>query len=163
MTRLVTLSLLLFSVFFLLSGVAQAADCYTREQAEAEQGVRIHSELMIIGLNCQHMGKRAGMNLYEQYRAFTARNANLFGGYEKTLMSFLQKRGNAKPEAALNTLRTNYANKISEDAARMRPDVFCSKYAPRISQATAMREQDLRKWASTFYESHPVSYPLCDG
>ena len=156
--RLFLLSLL---CLLILPVAARAADCYTKEQAEAEQGVRIHSELMIIGLNCQHMGKRAGMNLYEQYREFTARYANLFGGYENTLMAFWKQHGDPSPEQKLNALRTSYANKISQDAAAMRPDIFCSQYAPRIAQATAMKEQDVRRWAATFYPSHPVSFPLC--
>ena len=31
------------------------AKCYTSKEVEAEQGVRILSELMVIGLNCQHL------------------------------------------------------------------------------------------------------------
>ena len=61
----------------------------------------------------------------------------------------------------LDALRTKFGNKISNDAADMRPDVFCSRYAPRITKASSMNETDVRKWASTVYESHPVSKPLC--
>ena len=39
----------------LLSAPAMAANCYSAAEAEAEQGIRVHSELMVIGLNCQHM------------------------------------------------------------------------------------------------------------
>jgi hypothetical protein len=142
---------------------AQAASCYSPVEAEAEQGIRIHSELMVIGLNCQHMGKRAGQNLYNDYRQFTADHANLFAKYEEILMAYFKKSGQGNPEAALNTLRTNVANKISNDAAQMRPDVFCSRYAPRITQAKIMKETDVRKWAATTHPSHPTSKPLCAG
>jgi hypothetical protein len=135
--------------------------CYSNVEAEAEQGIRIHSELMVIGLNCQHMGVRAGMNLYGDYRAFTTRHGKLFAAYENTLMEFFKKKGDAKPVASLNTLRTNVANKISDDAASMRPDVFCSKYAMRITKASSMSQTDVRKWAATIYPEYPVSYPLC--
>ena len=53
------------------------------------------------------------------------------------------------------------AAKISNDVASMRPDVFCSRYAPRITKASSMGQMDVRRWASTFYKSHPVSKPLC--
>lgn len=138
-----------------------AGTCYSDKEAEADQGIRIHSELMVIGLNCQHMGKRYGQNLYGTYRQFTATYADLFGGYELTLMAFFKKTGVGNPEAALNDLRTRYANKISNDAAKMRPDIFCAKYGPRVLQASTMKEEDIRKWAATIYPDHPVSYPVC--
>jgi len=144
------------------SGAAYAnRDCYSSTQAEAEQGLRIHSELMVIGLNCQHMGARQGMNLYGDYRALTARYSDLFSSYEKILINYFEANGVANPEARLNTLRTKFANKISKDVATMRPDLFCSRYAPRVSAASAMSKDDLRRWASTIYPSHPVSRPLC--
>lgn len=168
MTRLnpVTVLLSLFAVAALLiimTAPASAASCYSKAEAEAEQAIRIHSELMVIGLNCQHMGQRNGMNLYQQYRQFTADHGDLLAGYEQTIISFYKNNGEAKPEASLNTLRTNVANKISNDVAAMRPDVFCSRYAPRIVRASKMTQGDVRKWAATFYPSHPVSRPLCAG
>lgn len=151
----------LLFVATLVAGPAYAGACYSNAEAEAEQGIRIHSELMVIGLNCQHMGSRYGMNLYGQYREFTARYGKLFAEYEKILMNHFKKNGDAKPEASLNTLRTNFANKISNDAADMRPDVFCSEYAPRVIKASKMDLESVRKWAATIYPSHPVSLPLC--
>ncbi len=153
----------LFLFIFCALGLspAQASSCYSKAEAEAEQGIRIHSELMIIGLNCQHMGKREGMNLYQQYRQFTADHAGVFGGYEETLMTYFKRNGEAKPEAALNLLRTNFANKISNDVAAVRPDIFCSRYAPRITRAVKMKDADIRKWAGTFHENFPVSRPMC--
>lgn len=159
MKRLLILVLAMIS----FSTPASAGACYSQYEAEAEQGIRIHSELMVIGLNCQHMGKRHGDNLYMTYRQFTADYADLFSSYESALLAYFQKNGDKNPEATLNTLRTNFANKISDDAAKMRPDVFCSTYAPRIEKAAQMNEQQLRSWAGTIYPSHPVSRPVCSG
>ena len=156
----------LFLSFFLLALMplnAHAAGCYTPVEAEAEQGVKIHSELMVIGLNCTHMGKREGMDLYGDYRRFTADHGDLFARYEEILLNHFKKNGGGKPEAQLNTLRTGFANKISEDVAAMRPDVFCSRYAPRILAAKKMTRTDVRKWAATVHKSHPVSKPMCAG
>ena len=158
--------LLLLSIFSLsyLPNVASAA-CYSAVEAEADQGLRIHSELMVIALNCQHMGVRHGENLYTDYKEFTNKHADLFEIYEKILMKFYQAQGEGESdaEAQINTLRTTYANKISNDAAKMRPDVFCSRYAPRILKALKMEQLALRQWAATIYPSHPVSYPVCGG
>lgn len=147
----------------LLTNAAHAGSCYSNAEVEAEQGIRIHSELMVIGLNCQAMGQRAGMNLYGDYRQFTAEHASLFAKYEEILMAHFTKNGGAKAEAQLNALRTNFANKISNQAASMRPDVFCSKYAPRITKASEMSQTDVRRWAATVHASHPVSRPVCNG
>lgn len=152
---------LMFVVLYPVTGHANS--CYSNLQAEAEQGIRIHSELMVIGLNCQHMGSRHGMNLYGDYRAFTARHGDLFASYENVLLDYFRLKGISNPEAALNALRTNFANKISKDAASMRPDVFCAKYAGRMDKASAMGQMDVRQWAATIYPSHPVSQPLCNG
>lgn len=145
----------------LLSAQAQAS-CYSGTEAEAEQGIRIHSELMVVGLNCTHMGKRIGWDLYGDYRKFTARHADLFAGYETTMMSYFNRNGGSA-ESKMNGMRTRFANKISKDAASMRPDVFCANNAERMRSVTQMTRDQLRQWAATVYPSHPVSKPVCAG
>ncbi len=148
-----------FIVF--LTQPVQAKGCYQAKEAEAEQGIRIHSELMVIGLNCQHKYQSQGRNLYMQYRDFTDRHANLFSTYEGIILNYFKRTGIKDPEARLNSLRTSYANKISIEAAKMRPDMFCQVYAPRITKAADMNKTDLRRWAATVFSSNPVSQPLC--
>ena len=155
-------AILTLVVIFLSAGHAFAATCYTPEEAEAEQGLRIHSELMVIGLNCINMRFTDGTNLYRKYNEFTKANVDIFAGYEKELLAYYTKRGDSDPEASLNTLRTLLANNISNSAARMKPDQFCNRYAGRIFKASDMDRSSLRKWASTIYPSHPVSNPICE-
>ena len=154
--------LFLFTFFaFGFSQPASAAACYSHSEAEAEQGIRIHSELMVIGLNCAHIADANGNNLYVEHNKFTAKHADLFSTYEDIIMAHLKKNGAEDPEQSLNTLRTQLANKVSFDAAEMRPDIFCKTYAPRIEKATKMDHKTLRKWAATQFPGHPVSKPLC--
>lgn len=143
------------------STTAMASGCYNKREAEAEQGIRIHSELMVIGLNCAHMADANGNNLYVEHKKFTSKHADLFSRYESILMAYMKRNGVRNPEKALHTLRTDFANKISNDAAQMRPDIFCKTYASRIEKATQMERQDIRKWAATPFKGHPVSKPLC--
>lgn len=140
---------------------AYAAACYTQAEAEAEQGLRIHSELMVIGLNCQNMKFRDGTNLYRKYNEFTKLNIDIFADYESRMLDYYRRRGDQDPEASLNTLRTQLANNISNSAARMKPDQFCNRYAGRIFKASAMDRASLKQWASTIYPSYPVSEPIC--
>lgn len=157
---------LVISTFMLLmllgfSSLSHASGCYTKSEAEAEQGIRIHSELMVIGLNCSHLMSAKGENLYVKYRQWTKQHEDIFSGYEDTLMFYFSRNGEKAPEDRLNTLRTNFANKISLEAAKMRPDVFCQHYGARIERASGLDNRQIRDWASTFYASHPVSNPIC--
>ena len=152
--------ILLFIVAF--PSVSYAKSCYTPIEAEAEQGIRIHSELMVIGLNCAHMADANGNNLYSEHKKFTAKHADLFVEYENTLMDYIRRNTNKNPEKAMHSLRTEFANKISNDAAKMRPDIFCRTFAQRIEKATKMSRETLRKWAATTFPGHEVSKPLCD-
>lgn len=136
-------------------------NCFSPLEAEAEQGIRIHSELMVISLNCQHLTPPGQENLYSQYRKFTSKNASLFATYEMLLIKQFKDEGSADAERQLHSLRTQFANKISKDAAVMRPDAFCKTYAPRIQKAATMNEAALHKWASTFFPGFGPSRPIC--
>jgi len=140
---------------------AQGRQCYTPEEAEAEQGIRIHSELMVIALNCQHMTPKGWKNFYLQYQQITSRNANLIGGYENTLINYFALSGRPNPERAFHDMRTDFANKVSTDAAKMRPDIFCANFAPRLPKVDKMSTADIKAWAANMDASHPVSRPFC--
>lgn len=152
---------LLILLFFILPTPAHAVQCYSALEAEAEQAIRIHSELMVIGLNCQHRTPSGEKNYYYQYKDFTLKNGDLFAGYERALMAYYTRVGLKNPEGELNQLRTQFANQISGDAAKMRPDLFCAHYAPRIPKASTMTTTQIRTWASTFFRSHPLTQPIC--
>lgn len=156
---LVILCGVLLSVSFCNEAVAK---CYTPREVEAEQGVRILSELMVIGLNCQHLTPKGQENLYNQYKKFAMRHVSLFSAYEDTLLRFYAAEGKSNPEQYLHQVRTDVANKISKDAATMRPDAFCAAYAPRIPKAGQMDEAKIRRWAQTIFPGHPVSHASCN-
>ena len=152
---------MLFLLLSFLSHPAYAKKCYSSSEAEAEQALRIHSELMVIGLNCQHLGPRDRKNLYSQYKDFTQKHGALIRGYENTLINYFRQAGSKNPEREIHNMRTNFANKTAKDVATMRPDGFCSYYAPRIPRANAMSGDQVRAWAATFYPNFPTSKPLC--
>jgi hypothetical protein len=149
-------------VVMTISAPALANSCYSTKEAEAEQGLRIHSELMVIGLNCQHMTPRGWKNFYQEYREITARNKALFHQYEETLINHYSQSGAGNAERKIHTMRTNFANKISTNAAQMRPDVFCANFAPRIPKVAQMSQQELRQWAVSAAATQPQSKPVCN-
>lgn len=139
---------------------AQAAGCYNSSEAEAEQGIRIHSELMVIGLNCQHMTPRGWKNFYQEYREITSRYRDLFSGYEQTLINYNSRNGGGA-EKKMHDMRTAFANEVSTDAAQMRPDIFCATYAPRIPAVAKMSRQEFRDWIASAAQSQQQTHPVC--
>ena len=151
---------LLIVLTALMVSTSVQARCYNAAEFEAEQGLRIHSELMVISLNCQQATHGYG-NLYVQYKDFTRRHQRLIAQYEQVLKNYYSRSGSANPEKDINDLRTSLANKISNDAARMKPNAFCKVYGGRITQALGMPEDKLRRWASTPFAGHPTTRPVC--
>lgn len=151
--------IILFLLILIVAAPAHSA-CYTPEEAEAEQGIRIHSELMVIALNCQHLSPVGQQNLYVQYKHFTAAHQDLIAGYDATLLRHFQREG-GNAEAQLHDLHTRFANDISIQSARQRPDIFCARYARRIPAALQFSRQQMEEWASTPYPGHNLTRPLC--
>ncbi len=136
--------------------------CFTPADIEAEQAIRIRSELMVIGLNCQASRYRGtSENLYAAYRQFTADHGPELAAYEKQMLDYYRRSGVKNPEASLNTLGTEFGNKISLDVAKMRPDMFCYQYSPRMQKTKGMSAEQFRQWAHTSYASHPPTHPPC--
>ena len=155
------LSVLLLAGLILGASIssAHAGKCYSQAEAEAEQGVRIHSELMVIGLNCQHMTPRGWKNFYSQYREFTNRHKDLFSSYENTMISYLKRNGGN--ERKFHEIRTGFANKVSTDVAKMRPDVFCATFAPRIPKVAGMTRSEFQNWVASSAQTQPLTQSIC--
>ncbi|NBX67000.1 MAG: hypothetical protein EBQ96_08405 [Proteobacteria bacterium] len=148
-----------FALVILMPSLA-LAKCYNAEQLEAEQGLRIHSELMVIALNCQHLAE--GRQLNHEYENFTQTNLGLIKGYEDTMRAFFASEGKTG-EHELNDFRTKLANRIASEAVRLQPNVFCRAYGKRITQANNMPREKLRKWAQTVFPTYPLTRSICDG
>lgn len=148
------------SLALLASTAAQAATtaCYTPAEFEAEQGLRIHSELMVIGLTCLKMP--GGQGLYAKYQHFTAQNQNLISGYENTLIHYFSEHGDSNAEGEFHTLRTGLANRISKLAVGNIVG-FCNAFSPRLDTALGMDQARIRRWAQQVWADAPTSRPLC--
>ena len=149
-------SVLAAGMAVLLSLQATAASaapaCYNIAEFEAEQGLRIHSELMVIGLTCAKMPN--GAALYGKYQQFTAKNKNLITMYENALIAHYGA------EKEFHAMRTGLANRISQLAIGNVVG-FCNAFSPRIDAALGMDQEKIRRWAQQVWRDAPTSKPIC--
>lgn len=154
------LTVLLAALALLATTAQQAsAQCYNQRQFEAEQGLRIHSELMVISLTCMKMPMGSGM--YQKYQAFTSKNKKLLAGYEDDMIDYFRATGHAAPEKQFHTLRTNLANQISQHAIKMSTASFCQNFGSRLDSALNMDQSKLRQWAAQPWPNSPTTRPVC--
>ncbi len=150
---------LLFAMFYSTASYASSNDCYNIQQFEAEQGLRIHSELLVISLTCQ---KTSGYTeLYPKYQRFTTKNKLLLADYENRLINFFKGQGSTAPAKELHTLRTKLANDISKHAINMSVASFCIYFGKRVDRALNMDKETLRRWARQIWKEQKTSYDVC--
>lgn len=148
-------------LFGALPAVAAPSACYTPAQFRAEQAVRYHTRLMIVGMRCQRI--LAAPGAYADYQAFTQRNQTVIRNQENQLVSYFKSRKVASPERALHTLRTNLANSMSMQANGPGVASFCKNYAGTLQQAKAMKPVDFQKWITqvNIQNNGMSTIPLC--
>lgn len=139
---------------------AGGAGCYTDAQFEAEQGLRIQSELMVIALTCMK-APGGGQAMYNKYQSFNSKHRSLINGYEAEIISFMRGNGGNTSEAAINNFKTGLANDISQHAIRTSTASFCKQFGSRVDQALAMDQSKVRRWAQQVWPKSPTSRPLC--
>lgn len=136
-----------------------AAGCYTDEQFRAEQAVRFHTQLMVMGLYCKAVLKQ---DTYAAYQDFTRRNQNIIKSEEDRLIAYYRNNGAKRADRALHTMRTDLANNISIQAGAS-PVAFCRRYANHYEQAKTMIPVDFRRWIEGINITSTLasSAPLC--
>lgn len=141
---------------------AKAPACYNRKEHAAEQMVRLHTELMVIGLTCQSIFPEH--NTFVKYQEFTIKNRAVLSEAEGALISHFQRNGGGGT-SRFDTYRTELANQISRRVGVIGSYSYCQQFIPRANNALAMPQADLKLLASNEKEAglmHLGSRPLCD-
>lgn len=134
--------LIFFVTLFSLITTGSFAACYTPAQYKAEQALRFHTDLMVVGLYCKRVMKQ---NTYATYQAFTSRNQNVIRSEENQLISYFKQTKTPAPERALHKLRTDLANKTSLQASKSIV-AFCRQYMVPYAKAKTMVPADFQRW-----------------
>lgn len=148
-----------FAVLFVLLAQTASAGCYTPSQFRAEQAVRYHTRLMVLGMLCQGAYKQ---NSYADYQSFTKRNQNIVREQENILIGYFKQIKKPVPERALHSFRTDLANKTSTQAS-MSLSRFCAQYEKDWRAAKTMQPAQFKAWIVALDAQKPqeTSTPVC--
>ena len=119
------------------AGAAGAAEtCYTDAEFVAEQAIRLHSEMMVVGLKCHKIYKER--EPFAAYMNFTTRNQEALARWEETLINHFRKRSFRRPTRAFDRLRTSLANELAAVANLTPPTYYCEDQMERLERLAVM-------------------------
>jgi hypothetical protein len=132
---------LAIALAFIVSPAFAGDACYTPAQLQAEQALRLHSELMVITVTC-HQGSD-GQNLATAYGDFTKKNINILHEAEQTMIAYYKSNGSGNALDQLDRLRTKLANEFGQKSADMKASAFCAAYRDKVWQFDALTHADI--------------------
>ncbi|WP_145733783.1 hypothetical protein [Nitrospirillum pindoramense] len=135
--------------------------CYSPAEFDAEQAIRFHTRLMVIGLTCQQLGGNYE-GLYVRYKKFTLAHKTQIIAWEDALIARYRKTSKGNPNRALDTLRTHLANEMSQHIAAVSTDVYCAQHADSLAQAELMSDADVVKAVTNDAVIRVSELPRCD-
>ncbi len=97
--------------------------CAPADRAEADQFMRLHTELLVTSLACDAAFGVGDGDLYLQYRRFNQRHADLIIDSQEDLETAFSVGGDGV--AAFNTYRTRMANEEADRLRRLSAPTYC--------------------------------------
>src|SRR5215471_4189292 len=113
--------------------------------AEAEQGIRFMTDVMVVSSACQDT----------IYGEFKARNQKVIMDYQKTMITYM--KGNKNFDAWNTTL----ANKASQKYAGRPTQLICQDAAEMMKLAKSFDEKGFRQYAATQAQSAVAQTTSC--
>jgi hypothetical protein len=133
--------------------------CYSAAEYDAEQAVRLHTELMVIGLTCNAI--EADRKLFSKYQQFTTKNRTSLMNWEKVLIGHFRETDKSNPTRRFDDFRTVVANEIAQRSALLTPPVFCQTHSDIVDRALALSESDLKRYLADSRTDEIGKAPPC--
>jgi len=119
--------------------------CYTPAETQAENLLRLHSELMVVTVTCRQGSE--GQDLPAAYGAFTKKNITVLHDAEQTLIAYYQAHVKGDALDHLDQLRTKLGNEFGQKAADMSSPQFCATYRDKVLQFETASSSDVENEA----------------
>lgn len=137
--------------------------CYTEAEAKAEQAIRLHTDLMVVGLTCQDSVPPGQASLFARYREFTDRHQAAVKAWEKVLVGHFRRVGKGSATKNFDSYRTSLANETSRRAIALSNPVFCAAFVPLAERALSLSSAELDGMLAAADAAMTVSsLPRCD-
>lgn len=137
--------------------------CYNRSEHAAEQLMRLHTEMMVVGLTCRTVVP--DKKPFDLYQDFSVKNRALLSSSEASLIAFYKRSGGGNATRQFDMFRTELANEVSRRAATIGIPQYCANFVDRSAAAKDLTADDLRTLTSDEKNAglmHLASRPLCD-
>ena len=134
--------------------------CYSGHEIEAENMLRLHSELMVITVTCKQSS--TGRDLVRAYTGFTQRNINSIRNAEQTMIGYYEKTYGGKGVSRLDTLRTKLANEFGQESANLSAPTFCAQRRDKVIAMYDSPPPSLQAASMKAYASALSYEPVCD-
>ncbi|MBI1207825.1 MAG: hypothetical protein GC191_11110 [Azospirillum sp.] len=155
-------SLLIATALAGLIGAAPAIaaqDCFSKAEFEADQALRVHTELMVIGLKCHKTYH--DQDPFGHYAEFTHANAGPLRQWERTMVGHFQKVGGGNATKRFDTYRTELANETSQRSLMIPAADYCATQIQRLLEVTSLKSADFKRMINDV-KGEPVSTrPMC--
>lgn len=145
MTVLVTVSM--------ATPVLAAPGCYAPDEAEAEQGLRLQNEMLLVGMACGQ-----GTN----YKNFVEAHKDLWQDYEETLKAFFKtKLQSPNPKQQLEALEVQISNEAALRMAQISRPLYCRMHRKTFGELKNKTNEQLRVKLRLAPEHSTLSKPRC--
>ncbi|AWK89072.1 hypothetical protein [Azospirillum thermophilum] len=141
---------------------AKPQACYNRNEHAAEQALRMHTEMMVVGLTCRDVYPEE--KPYDLYQNFTIKNRATLSSSEATMIDYFRKHG-GNGTKQFDTYRTELANEVSRRAAVIGRGEYCMNMVSHSKVANELTPTELKTLTSDPANAgimHLASKPLCD-
>jgi surface antigen len=128
---------------------ALAAPCYLPAEVEADQAIRLKTELMVIAEACND----------PSYARFLDRNRDTLAAYEQILAERFAREGGESAAAGLRTYLLKLDGESTLRAAAS--PSFCADAFDLVANTSGMRPAELRSYAAARAEAARQDYAIC--
>jgi len=155
-----SLRVFLLGIIVLLPAPAFAARlCYLPAESNAEQVLRLHSELMVTAITCR-AGSR-GQDLVRAYTAFTHDNIDMLQNAEHTMIGYYKERFGGDGISHLDVLRTQLGNEAGQDVADDSAPLYCRQFRDRVVTLYYDNPAQVQKEVHKLAETRKPQNSLC--
>lgn len=148
----------MFCALLVMPAIAQAGECYTPDEFEAEQGLRLHTDLEVIMLTCKYDGYRRPLK--DSYAVFLKKYTAQIRKWENTIARIYASSGGSRNEV-IDNFRTSLANQKSHEASSISPRQFCINYANWVPAVAAWSNEQVMNYVRTPDSARQTKKPLC--